>query len=308
MAGLLAANILRRFNPLVKDQQKTIPHNHSALLRFRTTAVSDATGIPFKEVHVEKGIWDGKTVHNACTIPLANAYSKNAVSSIERRSIWNMAPSKRYISPPGFVEQMCQGLDLHLNEPFSKIDHGRGLLEDLVISTLPMKMMMNLFDYPDREKVKFVGHDICTLTARILVPETNVHQTLYNAQFVSPAPLWYRATIQGDRLIVEGRPDVIELWGKDCLSDVQQIVDAFGISDERFMIEDVEIRPMRLGKIVPIDEHERLKFICWLTDEFQIYSLGRYATWRPLLLDDLVHDVKKIEQMATSKYHRRLNS
>jgi hypothetical protein len=54
------------------------------------------------------------------------------------------------------------------------------------------------------------------------------------------------------------------------------------------------------GKIVPIDEYERQKFILWATDNWNIYSLGRYATWRQILLDDVMKDIgvitKFIEQ------------
>src|SRR5688572_5532364 len=76
MAGLLAANLLRRHRPEVFERQLDLPHNHSALLRFRSPAVSDATGIPFRRVLIRKGIWDGKRVVDRCSIPLANAYSQ----------------------------------------------------------------------------------------------------------------------------------------------------------------------------------------------------------------------------------------
>ncbi len=37
----------------------------------------------------------------------------------------------------------------------------------------------------------------------------------------------------------------------------------------------------------------------WATDNFNIYSLGRFATWRPgLLLDDLVNDIRVIQKIA----------
>ncbi|NDG64822.1 MAG: hypothetical protein EBY29_15370, partial [Planctomycetes bacterium] len=52
------------------------------------------------------------------------------------------------------------------------------------------------------------------------------------------------------------------------------------------------------SKILPIDEGERRKFIVWATDQHGIYSLGRFATWRPgLLMDDVVNDVRVIRKI-----------
>ncbi len=51
-------------------------------------------------------------------------------------------------------------------------------------------------------------------------------------------------------------------------------------------------------KILPIDEDVRKRFIMWASDKHQVYSLGRFATWRPgLLLDDVVNDVRVIQRI-----------
>lgn len=41
---------------------------------------------------------------------------------------------------------------------------------------------------------------------------------------------------------------------------------------------------------------------------YGIYSLGRFATWRQILMDDVVKDVKVIEQLIEQRdnYSRRL--
>jgi hypothetical protein len=60
-------------------------------------------------------------------------------------------------------------------------------------------------------------------------------------------------------------------------------------------------------KILPIDEDIRRRFIMWASDNFGIYSLGRFATWRPgLQLDDLVNDVRVIQRISsTNSYDYR---
>jgi hypothetical protein len=39
-----------------------------------------------------------------------------------------------------------------------------------------------------------------------------------------------------------------------------------------------------------------------LTEEHNIYSLGRFATWRQLLLDDLVKDIGVIEKLIDGNH------
>ena len=63
------------------------------------------------------------------------------------------------------------------------------------------------------------------------------------------------------------------------------------------------------GKLVPTDHVERTTFILAMTDRFRVYSLGRFGTWRQILLDDLAKDIRIIERMITERddYGRRLN-
>jgi hypothetical protein len=51
----------------------------------------------------------------------------------------------------------------------------------------------------------------------------------------------------------------------------------------------------KYAKILPIPEQVRRDFMHWATVNHHIYSLGRFATWRPgLMLDDLVNDIRLI--------------
>ena len=56
MSGLLAGQFFRSNKPLVIEKQDSLPNNHKALLRFRTEAVSELSGIRFKSVNVQKMI------------------------------------------------------------------------------------------------------------------------------------------------------------------------------------------------------------------------------------------------------------
>ena len=74
--------------------------------------------------------------------------------------------------------------------------------------------------------------------------------------------------------------------------------------------KDIEWSESQYQKIAPIPERDRQEILMHLTQEHNIYSLGRFATWRPgLLLDDIVQDVRRIQSMINGDssliYNRR---
>jgi hypothetical protein len=73
-----------------------------------------------------------------------------------------------------------------------------------------------------------------------------------------------------------------------------------GLHDSQ--IASVEIKQQTYAKALPIDEAERRRFIMWASEEKGVYSLGRFATWRPnLLLDDVVNDVRVIQRLIANR-------
>jgi hypothetical protein len=47
-----------------------------------------------------------------------------------------------------------------------------------------------------------------------------------------------------------------------------------------------------------------------MTSKYGIYSIGRFATWRQLLLDDVVDDIQHVEKFirGSSAYNRLMHS
>lgn len=81
--------------------------------------------------------------------------------------------------------------------------------------------------------------------------------------------------------------------------DVDDAVDraTFLLGISPFDVVDAAARPATYAKALPIDDDVRREFISWATDNFNVFSLGRFATWRPaLLLDDLVNDIRLIDR------------
>ena len=123
LAGLLAGHMLRRFEPEIHEIQLSLPHNHDAVLRFRSEAVSIATGIPFKRVRVYKQIiFKGVNWGNDVPPRIANMYSLKVTGQVLNRSIVNIAPVDRWIAPPDFISQLAIGLNITYGSELTTLD------------------------------------------------------------------------------------------------------------------------------------------------------------------------------------------
>ena len=109
---------------------------------------------------------------------------------------------------------------------------------------------------------------------------------------------YYRASLLGNKLILEynqepwqSREDVISVLSND-----------FGIDTE---VTDLHVKKQKYGKISAIDDNLRKEFLYYLTREFNVYSLGRFATWKQIILDDVVDDAGKIMKLINVETKRR---
>lgn len=131
-------------------------------------------------------------------------------------------------------------------------------------------------------------------TARYKIDNCNVNQTVY---FPDLKVSEYRATITGDNLIVESIDEDY---------NIDNIIRTLGLA--QVPITPVNATKQSYGKIAPIDNNWRKGFLHKLTIEKNIYSLGRFATWRNILLDDVLIDIHKIKSMIDNdSYWRKLN-
>jgi hypothetical protein len=171
---------------------------------------------------------------------------------------------------------------------------------------MPMPTLMKLLDYDRRRDVNFQMQNGCNVNATLR--NVNAYCTLY---VPSPEIAFNRISITGDKITIEvsgANKDTVAPYG---LRYVCNALSLFGIHPGEVMSADteVEVKDQKYSKILPIDESERKRFMIWASDRFNIYSLGRFATWRPgLLLDDVVHDVRVIKRMIDSGHsydHRK---
>ena len=295
--------MLRSFSPVVCEAKKSLPNNHGALLRFRTDKVGTACAIPFKKVLVHKAIkWNGKLITEP-NLFLSNLYSQKVTGSILNRSINNLDQVERYIAPVDLINKMASNCTVEYDSrlTMSGLDYTRDWEPDRpIVSTVPMPVMMKMIGWKDVPD--FPYQKIWTQKATIESPDCDVYQTIY---YPDNLVGHYRTSVIGNVVISEfiRKPEVNP--GQHLMVSLRE---DFGIQAK--VLDKIKESSQTYGKIMPIDETIRQRFILELTNKYGIYSVGRFATWRQLLLDDVVKDLQHIERFIrdSNQYSRMMHS
>lgn len=297
MAGLLAANMLAKRLPVIVERQASLPNNHSAVLRFRSGQIGDILGVSFKKVTMAKGYvpW-----LNPVADSLAYSRKCTGLSRSDRSIITTgLETHERFIAPTDLISRMASGLDIKYAT--SVVDYAGDEIYPL-ISTIPMPALMDQLEYPRKPEFKTIhGFNI-----RARVANVDAYVSLY---VPSPEYSFNRISITGDELIIEysypGRSaeevaGIVELM--DPAEDADEALSMLGLLNSNNYIERPKAKLQTYSKVMPIAEEIRRDFLHWATDRHNIYSLGRFATWRPgLLLDDLVKDIRLIDRWIGDK-------
>lgn len=301
LAGLTAAALLRDEAKEIWEAQPSLPNNHSALLRFKSSILGDSLNIPFKKVQVIKDI---DTTGNDLRDILQ--YSKKSNGSYSVRSI-KKEISERYIAPPDFPDHLqkkvmakfkfsTQLQTIFINGHLIKPNIGP------IISTIPMPMLLKVLTL-EEDKFGLGKSGTNGFEARngyvlsVEIKNCDMYCTMY---FPSNQMNAYRASITGSKLIIEYSDQ--QTFNFDARGEIALVCLKMGINVSDIKEETMQAKEQKFMKILPIDEEKRKRIILWLTEEFGIYSFGRFATWKPgLLLDDLVKDLRVIQKIVASK-------
>lgn len=299
LTGLLAAHAWPTAS--IIEKSPTPPTPHRALLRFRSDAVARLTGVEFRKVRVRKGIWWDS--FQAPSIALANHYSAKVLDGRldADRSIWNVEPADRYVAPDTLHEQLIEAVLPRLRLGIDVAEHPTnfGSNAPRMVSTIPLPVLIKdvLNDYDPG--LEFFRAPISV--TRFRVPKADLYQTVY---FPHPAMSVYRASMTGDVLIIESIAGAIH---PDEISpdDLHEVLQAFGLQQSIDSLGTVE---QKYGKIAPISDAVRRELLFRITHDYNIYSLGRFAIWRNILLDDVVQDIdviKRLMKSGSAYDHRR---
>jgi hypothetical protein len=299
MAGLLAG-VMNQTATILEASDK-LPDFHKAVFRLRTDAISHFTGIKMKEVVVNKAVWF-KGQERQITPRLANYYSMKVIDCIQQRSILNIDPIKRYIPPANFVELLADKCRsrikfgakvVKINSEFIEIDRQPIILDrrdHAVISTMPMPILRNLL-HPNARKIDFNTYPV--IVSQFKVYKCDSYATIY---YPDPKMGVYRATLDGNKLIIEGTRKITD-------NELSEVRESFGIQN----IDPIFLnKEHKASKISPIDSQYRQSFIYKTTINHNIYSLGRYATWRPsVVLDDVFDDIFVITNLIQQNNYEK---
>lgn len=280
LAGLLAASHFHdaKIYEIRKREDMRI---HKALLRFRSHAIGEHLGIPFKCVKVKKGIY----FEGSFTGPnpmVCNMYSQKVAGAIVDRSIWNLKEEERWIAPNNIHKILLNRFD-------SRITYESAAnYEGTIISTAPLNnTIRDLKIDLSGKNFNFVARPITVFTQTI--KNCDVYQTVY---FPDKNYELYRASITGDQLIVE------------CIGDQPDEKAAMNIASHCFglqrsdLFEDGPVKTIQhYGKIKPINDSIRKNILFELTHKHNIYSLGRFAIWKNVVLDEVWQDISVIKKM-----------
>ena len=279
LAGLVAAHAWPQASVL--EASPAPRAGHRALLRFRSGAVARLTGIEFRRVRVNKGLWAEDRFQPA-TIRWANLYARKVVGALRGdRSIWSLDPVDRYVAPDTFYEQLLDSVG-HRISWSTPADFAA--MRTPVVNTAPLPVVLEQCG---------IQHEVTFRRAPIYVtrcelPGADAFQTVYFPELDLGV---YRASITGSTLICESMDPQLRQREK------RAIETAFGLELGQVGGCAQETVEQKYGKIVPIDDAVRKHLLFRLTHEMQIYSLGRFATWRNLLLDDVVDDISVLKRL-----------
>jgi hypothetical protein len=307
MSGLLAACMLREKCIEVSDKATFLPNNHHAVLRFRSSVVGDATGIPFRKVSVISSVDESRN-------PISDAlsYSRKTNGKYLLRSIASGTNEikERYIAPPNFTKALYERVCNQSSTKFvwgmdaAARDNRKAYLRPPentgIISTIPMPNLMHIVGWEEEPDFKY--SQIAVIKAQF--NHCDAHATMYYPHH----DLISRASLTGNELAIEipigdGRDQaameqMLQTVHDESGSLLQDVMRDFGLRRDDFANSVVAVQ--KYGKIAPIDDAMRKRFIMHMSEQYGIYSLGRYATWRPgLLVDDLVNDVRVIERLSS---------
>ena len=284
LSGLIAACAFPK--AIVYERNEKSFQGHHALLRFRSMAVSDITGIKFSKVSVIKSIWsDGKECQPSPR--LVALYSKKNTSCYENRSIMDIRTVERYIAPDDFLQLLIEECEDRIrfnyeikNNDFIMSDHS--LLKENVISTLPLSINAKMLGYEfNTERNKSIIY-----VNKFKVDNCKMYSTVYYPDSDTSV---YRASLTGDVLIIESKATIN-------FADKRIVLDSMGLSEATFdVLLENHIQPM--GKLSSVNDNERRVMIYKMSHDHGVFSLGRFALHKNILLDDVAKDVRVIKSM-----------
>lgn len=285
LSGCLAGALDRSAH--IIESGPGISSQHKAVLRFREDSIGHAIGVPFRRVTVRKAIVVNSEFYQP-TILHANMYSRKVTNRISDRSINNLDPVERFIAPSNLHEilgDMCRGR-ITFNQAVKSEEELQVMSAQYapgapVISTVPLPKLLEILGIETGVTFEYASIHV----ERYSFQDCDVHQTIYFPGDETPV---YRATLTGADLIIEAISPISD-------ADRNYISNCFFLPEKGGYL--VSRGSQRYGKICPLPDEVRKELLLRITVSHKVYSLGRFACWRNILMDDVYRDFHRIKQM-----------
>lgn len=300
IAGNVAFGAFQSYSPQVFEArpEKTAGlSQHKAVMRIRDPKIGYLLGCNLTKIQVHKMVFFDGQLHSQPSIIFNNLYSLKLYNHLDFKSINELGFVDRYliredISCPG-IRYNHKLISVKKGElTFEVVGKGEKRIEyDFCISTIPMPVILNSAGI-SLNKIKFTSNPI-SVTLLELYTDSYVHQTVYFPEKKFNA---YRVTLERSVIIIEGTKEPKE-------QEIREILRCFGLG-----LNDIKIsRPhhQKVGKMIPIQDDFRRLHIMNLSRNFNIFSLGRFAIWKPIRVDHLVHDLEKIKRLTSISHINR---
>jgi len=282
LAGLIAGCVFPKAEIYEKNDKDFV--SHQALLRFRTNKVSEITGVKFKKVCVLKSIWsEGKEAKP--TPRIVAMYSKKVTGKYENRSIMDISTKERYIAPDNFHKILVDEMEDRIHFGW-EVDKTQCELNTPIISTLPLSLNAKMLGYD----FKTINNTSSIFVNKFKIDNCDLYATVYYPDFDTSI---YRASITGNTLIIESKEKLNLKPNSEWDID---IIESFGLFNAKLntLIANHE---QKMGKLTEVNDSERRVMIYNMSHDHDLFSLGRFALHKNILLDDVAKDIFVIKSM-----------
>lgn len=330
IAGTMAYNYFRKYSPMVYEAKpnRTAFVDSDAIVRMKDPAIGYLFGTEVKEVEVEKWIWDNGKYYSVCNPLFSCSYSQKVTGTgaIIGRSIENLGKVKRYLINPklNISEDQIKfgysfvGIEAKGKAIVGKVQKGEKQKDgqvldvdvvgyDVLINTTPLPFLFDMegieIDNADEllkdEDINFWEAKIFTRNfpfQRLVGAHINKYYTVYLPGFSDYTYDIYRVNLSPAGIKFESVHEAYQLENNDkCFDLIQKL---FGI-DQKELGDPDPVKRIGESKIRDMNSDLRKRILYQITSRHNIYSLGRYAIWKNIGVDDLMKDVKRIDQMIS---------
>ena len=242
-------------------------------------------------------IWDGQTMKHFPTVLDIGAYSRKIFGGKLQTHNLNSQPeitifpiSKHKLQTAFSTAVPVINDTVDDIDSVNKIAYGRTsiICYKYLISTIPLPALLIMLE---------INHNIpfCSFpffATKATVPSTNMYWMIYNTD---PSCNITRATLLDDEIFLELRDiglkyrtelSALELWKEKENEFISQL----------FPDMEIKFSPFTrvFGRFNPLSQLLRKPLLHWLTQELDVFCLGRYGAWTFKVANDVWDDTKQI--------------